>query len=415
MSAESDSPSQPWGRIDEQGTVFVRTRDGERAVGQWPDGDPAEAMALYTRRFEGLQIEVELLEKRIAGGALGPDEAAHAVTTVRDAVTDAQAVGDLEGLQSRLDALGPQIASRREARKAARAEKVAEAQSVKETIASDAERIAAANDWRNGADLLRDMLEQWKSLPRLDKKTDDELWHRFSSARTTYTRRRRAHFAEQSERRDQAHVVKAALAKEAEALSGSTEWGPTAGKYRDLMQSWKAAGPAPRGTEDKLWKRFRAAQDVFFEARDESNAQVDAEYTANAQVKREILVDAEALLPITDLEVARSSWRTIADRWEEAGKVPRADIKEFERRIRKVEDAIRSAGDEQWKRSNPEARARADDTITKLEKSIADLRGDLAKAEAGGSAKKVKELQDSIEARESWLTQAQKALSDFTP
>lgn len=417
----SSAESSQWGRVDSDGTVYVRTEAGERQVGQWPDGNPAEALAFYTRRYDGLVLEVELLEKRVAGGTLSPEEAGQAVATVRTSVSEAQAVGDLDGLLRRLDALAPQIEEQREKRKAAKAERMAKARTAKESIADQAERIAAGTDWRHGADTLRDLLAQWKELPRLDRATDDALWHRFSSARTTYTRHRKAHFAEQHEQRQRAQGIKEKLCDEAEELQDSTDWGPTSGKYRELMQRWKAAGPAPRGVDDKLWKRFRAAQDVFFGARDEANRQQDREFEANAEVKVAILAEAEALLPITDVDAARAAWRDIAERWEAAGKVPRSQVKSFESRIRKVEEAIRDAGEDQWRRTNPEARARASDTVAQLERSIAELRSDLDNARAkdpsggdGAKSKKVRELEESIEAREAWLAEARKALSDFS-
>ena len=404
----------PWGRVDDDGTVYVRTADGERVIGQWPGGDPQEAMALYVRRFEGLEIEVDLLEKRLAGGTLGPDDAEKAVATVREQVTDAQALGDLDSLLTRLDALAPVIATQREERKAARAAKAAEALTAKTRIAEEAEKIATGSDWRGGADALRALLEEWKSLARLDRKTDDELWHRFSTARTAYTRRRKTHFAEQNVQREAAQSVKEKLIVEAEELSSSTDWGPTSGKYRDLMSRWKAAGSAPRNVEDKLWKRFRAAQDVFFTARDEANAALDEEYEKNAVVKEAILVEAEKLLPVKDLEAARRAWLDIADRWEAAGKVPRGRVKEMEGRLRAVEQAVREASDQAWNRTDPEKSARADDMIDKLQKAIDDTRADLAKAEAAGDKKKVKNLQDDLASRESFLEMAQKAQADFS-
>ena len=411
MSSAADNP---WGRVDDEGTVYVRTADGERVIGQWVGGDPAEAMSLYVRRYEGLQVEVSLLEKRLETGTLSPDEAAKSVTKVRALVTDAQAVGDLDALAKRLDALTPAIEKQRAERRAARAAKADEAVAEKSRIAGLAEALATSNDWRAGADRLRELLDEWKALPRIDKKTDDALWHRFSSARTTYTRRRKSHFGEQSTLRDAAQGAKEELIVEAEALSSSTEWGITAGKYRDLMARWKKAGSAPRGVDDKLWKKFRAAQDTFFEARDATNAQLDAEYEINAEQKLVILAEAEALLPIKNVETARKSWHDISDRWEAAGKVPRDKVKEFEGRIRKVETAIRSAGDDLWTKSNPELSARADETVVKLQKAIDDLLADLKKAEDAGNAKKAKDLQESIAARQLWLEQAQKALADFS-
>ena len=192
-------------------------------------------------------------------------------------------------------------------------------------------------------------------------------------------RRRKSHFSEQHEKREGARAVKERLVKDAEALAGSTEWGPTSGEYRDLMRRWKAAGPAPRDVDEELWKRFRAAQDTFFAARDAANAAQDAEFAANAEVKETLLVEAEALVPVTDLDAAKASFREISERWDAAGKVPRERMRDLEGRIRKVEQAIRSVEDEQWRRTDPEKSARADDMVTKLEDAIAKIESDLAR------------------------------------
>ncbi|MEJ7635708.1 DUF349 domain-containing protein [Aeromicrobium sp.] len=410
----SSAPTNPWGRVDDEGNVYVRTTDGERLVGQWPGGDPAEAMSLYVRRFEGLEVEVDLLEKRLEGGALSPDDAGKAVTKARAQITDAQALGDLDSLLKRLDALQPAIDKQREVRKAERAAKVAEAQTEKTRIAGEAEKIAAGNDWKAGADKLRALLEEWKALPRLSKSADDELWHRFSSARTAYTRRRKTHFSEQSTLRDAAKTIKEKLIVEAEALATSTEWGPTAGKYRDLMTEWKKAGSAPRNVEDKLWKRFRAAQDAFFTARDEANAKLDAEYEVNAEKKLVILAEAEKLLPIKDPDTARKAWLDLADQWEAAGKVPRAKMSEFEARIRKIEDAVREATERKWSKTDPEKSARADDMIGKLQRAIDEVAAKITAAEAKGDAKKVKDLQADLDSKQAFLAMAQKAQADFS-
>ncbi len=410
----SSAPTNPWGRVDDEGNVYVKTTDGERLIGQWPGGDPVEAMSLYVRRYEGLEVEVDLLEKRLEGGALSPDDAAKAVTKVRAQIVDAQALGDLDSLLKRLDALQPAIDQQREQRKVERAAKVAEAQTEKTRIAEEAEKIAAGSDWKAGADKLRALLDEWKALPRLSKSADDELWHRFSTARTAYTRRRKTHFGEQSTLREHAKTIKEKLIVEAEALSTSTDWGQTAGKYRDLMTEWKKAGSAPRNVEDKLWKRFRAAQDAFFTARDEANALLDAEYEVNAEKKLEILAEAEKLLPIKDVDAARKAWLDIADRWEAAGKVPRARISEFEARIRKVEQAVREATESKWKKTDPEKSARADDMIGKLQRAIDEVGEKIAAAEAKGDKKKVKDLEADKASKEAFLDMAKKAQADYS-
>lgn len=406
--------SSEWGRVDDDGTVYVKTVDGERSVGSYPAGTPEEALHFFTERYEALSFEVQLLEQRVNGSKLSPEEAAESIKTVRAQVSDANAVGDLAALSGRLDALAPVLAVQREARKAEKAEKAAAAKADKEKLVGEAEKVAAGSDWRNGANRLRDLLEEWKALPRIDRASDDALWKRFSGARTSYTRRRKTHFAEQDEKREGARLVKERLAKEAEALATSTDWGPTAGKYRDLMRDWKAAGPAPKDVDDQLWKRFRGAQDAFFGARDAANAALDAEFADNAVVKDALILEAEALVPVKDVDAAKKAFRDIADRWDAAGKVPRDRMKELEGRIRAVEQAIRSVEDDAWKRSDPEKSARANDMVTKLEDAIAEVEADLEKARAAGNDKLVKDLEENLASRQSFLEMAKRASADYS-
>jgi hypothetical protein len=417
--------SNEWGRVDTDGTVYVKTPEGERPVGQWPQGDPEQALAFYTKRFEGLEVEVNLLEQRTAAGAISPEDAQSRAAKLKETIVEAQAVGDLVSLLGRVDALAPMIEERRAQRTAERAQRVEETKAAKEKIASEAERLAASNDWRSGSDRMRQLLDEWKALGRIDKASDDALWHRFSTARTTYTRRRKAHFAEQSSQREASREAKEKLVAEAEELSTSTNWRETSQAYRDLMTRWKAAGSAQRADDDRLWTRFRAAQDLFFGARDQANAAIDKEFSANAETKRALLAEAEKLVPVRNARTAREAFRDIAARWDQAGKVPRTEMKELESRLRKVEQAIRDAEDDRWRRSNPEARARAQDTVSQLEATIADLQAQLAEAEASaalnaggesgtGTSKKLDELRGAIAAREDWLAQARKTLSDFS-
>jgi hypothetical protein len=403
-----------WGRVADDGTVYVRTADGERAVGQYPEGSPDEALAFFAKRYDELAGSVHLLEQRINAGVVSPDEGAESVRNLRTQVVEANAVGDLTSLVGKLDSLLPVISQQRQARRAERAEKAAAAKAEKERLVGEAEKLAESSDWRNGANRLRQLLDAWKALPRIDRAADDQLWRRFSSARTSYTRRRKTHFAEQNEKREGARVVKKRLVTEAEALAGSREWGPTSGSYRDLMRRWKAAGPAPRDVEDELWARFRAAQDTFFGARDEAMAAQDSEFAANGEAKEKLLAEAEALLPVTDVEAAKRSIREIADRWDAVGKVPREKIRPLEDRMRAVEQAIRGIEEEKWRRTDPEKSARADDMVAKLQEAIGKVEADLEKARSSGDAKKVTELEENLASRRAFLEMAQRASADYS-
>ena len=406
-----------WGRVDETGNVFVRTGDGERQVGSWQAGSPDEALAYYTRKFENLKVEIDLLGRRVTGeggASTDPDEAATAITRLRETVAAADVVGDLASLGTRLDELDAALAARRDELVAIKFAAKQEARAKREAVVVEAESLAESTSWKSSGDRFRTLLDEWKAAPRIDRPTEQTLWKRFSSARTAFDRRRRAHFAELGSQRDAAKTVKEALATEAESLATSTAWGPTAARFRAMMTEWKAAGRAGRADDDALWQRFRTAQDAFFGARNTDQAARDIELRANLEVKEGLAKEAEALFPASDHKAARASLRSIHDRWEATGHVPRGDRDRVEARLRAVDDAVRAAEEAQWERSNPEARARADDTATALRDSIAKLEKQLAKAEAAGDQRKADEARAAIAARHEWLAEAERALTEFT-
>lgn len=402
-----------WGRVDENGDVYVRTAAGERHIGSWQVGEPEQALEFFARKYDDLVVQVDLLEQRLESGVAAPDETEAAAAKLRNMLAEPHAVGDLDALTRRLEHIEQRVEERRAERRAARARALDEARERKEQIAAEAEEISRGDDWRNGADRLRALLDEWKSLPRLDRATDDALWRRFSTARTHYTRRRKAHFAELAERREEARVIKERLVKESEELATSTDWGATARRYRELMAQWKAAGPAPKSVDDALWKRFRAAQDTFFGARSETFAQRDSEQQANLQAKQALLTEAEALLPITDWKAARTTLRSIQERWEAAGHVPRDAVRSIEARLRRVEEAVREAEESEWRRTNPEARARAEATVNQLRESIRELEQQVEAARAAGNDRKLTDAEDALTARRAWLEQAERALDEF--
>lgn len=405
--------SDPWGRVDETGTVYVRTAEGEKVVGSWQAGSPEEALAYFTRKYDGLVVEIGLLEKRVKTTDLAAKDALTAVEHLREQVDAHHAVGDLDALRTRLDALVAQIEARREERRVQKARQTEEARQTKEQLVAEAEELAQSEQWRSAGERLRALVDTWKGLPRLDRKADDELWHRFSHARSAFSKRRKAHFAQLDAQREEARQRKEKLVSEAEALSGSREWGPTAAKYRDLMQDWKAAGRAQREHEDDLWQRFRGAQDVFFQARSGAFAERDAEQRENLTRKEELAAEAEKLLPVTDLKSARSAFRSVNERWDAVGHVPRDAKAKIEGRMHAVERAIQEAEEAEWRRSNPEARARAAGLTGQLQEAADKLRGQIEQARAAGNTAKAAKLEKELEGRQQLLDQAKKGLEEF--
>jgi hypothetical protein len=387
-----------WGRVAEDGTVFVTTTDGERAVGSWQAGTPEEGLAHFARRFEVLSTEVALLEQRLRSGAGDPQQVASSATRLKGTIPTAAAVGDLAALERRVDALIEKTAEAVEAGKAKKAEARARAAEAKAGLADEAEQLAGSSEWKAAGERLRTLGEDWKRLPHLDRKAEDELWQRVAAARKRFTERRTKHFAALEEQRGVSQERKEKLIREAESLTSSTEWGPTAGRYKQLMSDWKAAGRAPREVEDDLWKRFKAAQDAFFTARNAHFAVQDEELRGNQKVKEEILAEAETIDASQGLDKAKARLRQLQDRWEAAGKVPRDVMRSLEDRMGAVEDKVRNAGEQRFKASDESPFA------AKLREKVVELEGKLDKARAAG--RPTEELEAALTTQKQWLTQA---------
>jgi hypothetical protein len=407
--------NDPWGRVTDDGTVYVRIAGSERVVGSWQAGSPDEALAFYRRKFEALETEVALLEQRLTATGLSPGSARASIDRLLEAVATAHAIGDLDSLRTRLEALTGQVEGKREEVRAAREQARVEAKSIKERIVVEAEQIAAeATHWKISGERMRQLLEEWKAAPRADRAVETALWKRLSAARNAFAKRRKAYFAGLEEERGEAKARKEKLVVEAEALATSTDWGPTATDYRELMRSWKAAGRAGRADEEELWGRFKAAQDAFFAARSEVFSAKENELREHAAVKMALLDEAGQLVPVTDVRAARSALRSIQERWEQAGPVPREAHDRLEQGLRRVEDAVRKAEDAQWRRSNPEALARAKGTVDQIRAAITSLEGQLAKAEQQGDSRAAEQASEAIAARRSWLEEAERTLAELS-
>jgi hypothetical protein len=407
------SDSARFGRVDDDGTVHVTLPDGtEASVGQWAAGTPAEGLAFFVRKYDDLSVEVDLATRRVREGKAAPEQASAVVKRVREALASPSMVGDLASLGERVEALDALVAERRKAVSEERAAAKAAALAAREAIVAEAENLAESTQWKATGERFKTLLDEWKAAPRADRSGEQALWKRFSHARSQFDKHRRQYFARLDGERGEAKQVKEALVAEAEALSSSTEWGATAGAYRDLMTRWKAAGRAGKADEEALWSRFRAAQDAFFAARSAAFGERDAGFAENLAAKEALLAEAEAI-DTSNLKAAKAALRAIQERWESIGHVPRGDKERIEGRLRRVEDAVRKGEEETWRRTNPEAKARAEATVAQFQGSLDKLEREKAKADAAGDARKVADLEGRIATTRSLLEAAQRAATEF--
>ncbi|MFD1212445.1 DUF349 domain-containing protein [Arthrobacter sp. GCM10027362] len=409
-----------WGRVSEDGHVFLLIDGDEHPVGHYPDASAEEALSYFVRKYDDVAAQIALLEQRVEAKAPAADMN-KTLSHLQEQIAERHMVGDVPALQARLEALAGAIAQLQRNEKAEQEAIRAAELAAREAIVAEAEQIAAKDpatvQWKSSSARMNELFDAWKAAQkngvRLGRSTEDALWKRFRSARTVFDRHRRAYFSQLDNDNAAAKAAKEALIARAEELSTSTDWGQTAAEYRHLMDEWKASKRASRKDDDALWARFRAAQDKFFSARQAANHALDQEYAANLVVKEALLAEAQSLLPITDLAAAKKALQSIRDRWEEAGKVPRADMQRIEAGLRKVEDAVKAAEDEHWRRTNPETQARTSSALNQLEAAIESLEADLAKAEQHGDERKIAAAREALEARRQWLATLQKAAEDF--
>ena len=419
-SALIGDPSQ-FGRVGEDGTVFVRTSEGEKPVGSYPGKSAEEALAYFVRKFEALASEVALTAARITSGAMVPQDAHETVKKLRQQVRELNGVGDLDALAQSVEQIEPLIEGNREAYEAKKAAesalKAARREQIlveKEKIVAEAESLALSENWKVTGDRLKTLLDEWKAAPRLDKKADGDFWKRFSASRNKFDKRRRTHFAQLEATSSVVSAAKMEIITEAEKLATSTDWIATARRFKTLMDTWKTAGRGKPSDEAKLWARFKAAQDQFFTAKNADLEKREVSMTANLAKREELIVQIEALVPFTDAKASKNSFRELMRTWEKIGITHREKRAAFDARVAKVEEAIKEAEAEIWRKTDPAAKARAAEVVKQLSESIENYRKIAAKSQASGNEKKAKEALESAEARTVWLAEAEKHLAEFS-
>lgn len=397
--------STAWGRIADDGTVYVRTPDeGERAVGSWQAGTPEEGLAHFVRRYDDLATEVTLLETRLTSGAASASSTVVAATKLRASLPSANAVGDLPSLDERLCALLAAAQTKREAERAAKTESTAQAAVAKTALAEEAEKLAQSTQWKPAGDRLRIIVDEWKQIKGVDRKVETELWKRVSAARAEFGRRRGAHFATLDEQRKEAVAHKEKLAAEAESLAHSTDWTPTANRYKSLMAQWKTAARASKDVDDALWQRFRTAQDTFFTRRTAALEEREAEYKSNQDAKVALLAEAEAIDPTADLAAAQAKLRDVQTRWTATGRGTRDGGADFDRRLEAVAERLRTASEDRLR----ETMVSTSPLVIRLRESIEKLEKKIDRAKLAGKATDLVDLESQLSTQREWLAQSER-------
>lgn len=413
--------AKTFGAVAEDGTVTVQDGTQVRSIGTGDASNPDATLEPFARGYLDLVAFLDLTEQNLAAPTHTQAELNRLLENLRKNMKEPQVVGDIPALRQRAHALRETAKAkiheldvqRQEAREKATAERTAFVESIEKLVSQDPQQIS----WRQAGETMRGMVDTWKTMQKqdatLDKETENALWKRLSTARNEFDRKRRAFFSQLDEQHAKAAQVKEDLIARAEAMQDSTDWGPTVRAYRSLMDEWRAAPRGNRKKDDAQWARFKAAQDTFFAARNADLAATDAEMEKNLEVKEKLLAEAQSIDATVDLDKAKEQLRSIQDRWEAAGKVPRKDMRRMEDGLRQVERSLKQAEDAEWKRTDPRTKARVEGASTQLQAAIASYEEDLEKAHASGDPAKIEKAQAALDARREWLAVIERSARDL--
>ena len=393
-----------FGRVDDDGTVSVREGQTWRAVGSFPDGTPEEALAYFTRKFEDLEATVSLAEQRVKAGAAVRDITKQLDRLDKDLVEPA-AVGDIVALRERVQALREKLPTLEAKQDEASQTAIAEALAHREKIVADMEAIAAQDPskvrWKQATTTMTELFEAWQSHqqtgPRVPKKTADELWSRFRTARNTLEKARRAYFQELDKASKEAKAAKKELIAAAEALVEKGAAGISG--YRYLLDKWKEAPRASKSVEDGLWAQFKKAGDALYGAKAEEEKRDDETNSVNAESKRALLAEFADILTLSDRDQASQRLRTFHTRFTALGPVPKKDLRAIDDQVKKLDAHVKSLEQEFWTKNDPEKKARSESMTGQLTAAIEELESKIQ----GASGTEKADLESELATKKAWL------------
>ena len=411
----TSTSSTDFGRVENDGTVLVKMPDGsEKQVGQWAAGDPNDGLAFYIRKYHEIENELSLALQRLKEGKGNADAVFKLIDRVKTSLETPNFVGDLNILSSKIGELQVLAAVKKAEFSAAKAIAKEKAMEKRKQLVEEAEKLINSKQWKVTTQRFKEIVEEWKKLPHGAKSEEQALWKRFSAARSAFDKTRRQYFSTLESGRKEASKIKSEIVSQAKAIADSKEWNDTANKFRNLMAKWKSAPILERKEEQKLWKEFKLAQDVFFAARTAALSVLDEEHSKNLEAKKVLAEKAEKILPITDIKSARQALKPIQEEWSKIGHVSRKDKDKIEARLKSVEEAIRNAEKNELNRTDPAKSARAQSTMELIEAKLIKTEKERESALSSGDTKKAEKLALTIESQKMLLEATKTALADFT-
>ncbi len=220
----------------------------------------------------------------------------------------------------------------------------------KTAYCEQAEALAEEEDVVEAFKELQKLHELWKDLGPVAKEYRESIWERFRAATSVINKRYQAHFEGLKAQQVENLSAKTALCEQVEAIAGkeitsSTEWNALSKEIEEIQAKWRSIGFATRKENQKIYERFRAACDKFFERKRASFTEFKDSMNANLEKKMAIIAEAESLKDSTDWKATGDRFIELQKQWKEIGAVPRKKSEQIWKRFRAACDAFFTARD----------------------------------------------------------------------
>ena len=220
----------------------------------------------------------------------------------------------------------------------------------KTAYCEQAEALAEEEDVVEAFKELQKLHELWKALGPVATEYRESIWERFRAATSVINKRYQAHFEGLKAQQVENLSAKTALCEQVEAIAGkeitsSTEWNALSKEIEEIQAKWRSIGFATRKENQKIYERFRAACDKFFERKRASFTEFKDSMNANLEKKMAIIAEAESLKDSTDWKATGDRFIELQKQWKEIGAVPRKKSEQIWKRFRAACDAFFTARD----------------------------------------------------------------------
>lgn len=195
------------------------------------------------------------------------------------------------------------------------------------------------NEWHTAAQSLIDLQEEWKHTGLVPIRERNKIYKKFRSLCDAFFDRKREFYKTLQAEQENNLKAKIALCEKAEALQDSTDWKVTTDKLIALQKEWKKIGAAPQKYSNKVWNRFRAACDIFFNNKSNYLKNIDTEQEKNLELKKTLLEEVKQFTPSDNNDATLQQLKEFQARWAAIGFVPIKEKEAIQDEFRKIINA----------------------------------------------------------------------------